>query len=288
MHLLEAEELSVAELAAITHLAQPRVSTHLARLKEAGLVCDRRAGVSVYYRATSGEPSSPAHALWRTLAAQTDDPLLQQDLDHIDRVLAERSKERNWADSVAGDMERHYSPGRTWETTARALMRLLDLGDVLDIAAGDGVTAELLAAQSRSMVCVDSSDKVIEAGQQRTREIDNVSYHKADMHALPLDDASFDTVLMLHALTYSREPARAVAEAARVLRPGGMLLLATLERHSHEQIVANYDHLNHGFTAGELSSMAQQAGLQSVRVKQATRESRPPHFTVLTLTACKH
>jgi ubiquinone/menaquinone biosynthesis C-methylase UbiE/DNA-binding transcriptional ArsR family regulator len=287
MHLLEAEELSVAELAAITNLAQPRVSTHLARLKEAGLVCDRRAGVSVYYRATRGDAASATHALWRTLAAQADDPLLQQDQHHVATVLAERSKERNWADSVAGDMERHYSPGRTWETTARALMRLLDLGDVLDIAAGDGVTAELLAAQARSMVCVDSSDKIILAGQQRTECMANVTYRKADMHALPLDDAAFDTVLMLHALTYSAQPAQAIAEAARVLRPGGMLLLATLEQHSHEQIVATYDHLTHGFSSEQLRHMAEQAGLQDIKVQLATREARPPHFTVLTMTACK-
>ncbi len=288
MHLLEAEELSVAELAAITHLAQPRVSTHLAKLREAGLVCDRRAGVSVYYRATKGDGASPAHALWRTLAAQADDPLLQQDHLRIASVLAARCKARNWADSVAGDMERHYSPGRTWETTARALMRLLDLGDVLDIAAGDGVTAELLAPQARSMVCVDSSDKVIQAGQQRTRHISNVSYRKANMHALPLADASFDTVLMLHALTYASDPATAMLEAARVLRPGGMLLLATLAQHCHEQIVANFDHLNLGFSEAQLSALARQAGLHQINVQQATRESRPPHFTVLTMTACKH
>ena len=111
----------MAELAAITQLAQPRVSTHLARLKEARLVNDRRDGVSVFYRLVS-EPEDQALAdLWQVLKEQTLDPLAEQDLERIPQVLAARSGDGNWADAVAGDMERHYSPGRTWEATGRAL-----------------------------------------------------------------------------------------------------------------------------------------------------------------------
>ena len=139
--LLDREELSVAELAAITQLAQPRVSTHLARLKEAGLVSDRRDGVFVYYRIARNASDPALDALWRLLRGSTQDPLVQQDMDRVQQVLSHRSGEGTWADSVAGDMERHYSPGRTWEATARALARLLKLGDVLDemFAASPGV-----------------------------------------------------------------------------------------------------------------------------------------------------
>ncbi len=287
LHLLEHEELSVAELAAITHLAQPRVSTHLARLKEAGLVTDRRAGVSVYYRATEAQADSPAHALWQTLARQADDPLLLQDRDRISKVLQARASSHNWADAVAGDMERHYSPGRTWEATARSLVRLLELGEVLDIASGDGVTAELLAPQARRMVCVDISDKVVAAGNQRTTELTNIEFRQGDMHQLPLDDGEFDTVLMLHALPYSDQPARAFREAARVLRSGGRLLAATLKKHSHANMVAPYSHANLGFTQTELRKLAKQAGLAETQIMQAASERRPPHFSVLSLLAIK-
>jgi len=129
--LLEGEELTVAELSAITRLAQPRVSTHLARLKEAGLVRDRRAGVSAYYRFDEAQLDAAQRALWHALKSGSDDPLLRQDAERVAGVLASRAAEQNWADTVAGDMERHYSPGRTWEALARSALPLLEPGDVL-------------------------------------------------------------------------------------------------------------------------------------------------------------
>ena len=146
--LLEQEEFSVAELAAITQLAQPRVSTHLAKLREAHLVSDRRDGVSVYYRTPTKFSDAAVKAFWLTIREHTHDPLLEQDQQRISQVLAARARDHSWADSVAGDMERHYSPGRTWEATARGLVHLLDLGDVLDVASGDGVLAELWRPKS--------------------------------------------------------------------------------------------------------------------------------------------
>ncbi|HMT38945.1 MAG TPA: metalloregulator ArsR/SmtB family transcription factor, partial [Thermomonas sp.] len=137
--LLAREELTVAELSAITQLAQPRVSTHLAKLKEAGLVRDRRAGVSAYYRYEEDALDPAQRALWASISAGSDDPLLRQDAERVPGVLAMRAADQNWADSVAGDMERHYSPGRTWEALARSALPLLEPGDVLDIASGDGV-----------------------------------------------------------------------------------------------------------------------------------------------------
>ena len=111
--LLDREELSVAELSAITQLAQPRVSTHLAKLKEAGLVNDRRQGVSVYYRMAGRIEDSSLDAMWEVLRRNTEDPLIRQDLERVPQVLHAREGGGSWADSVAGDMERHYSPGRT-------------------------------------------------------------------------------------------------------------------------------------------------------------------------------
>src|SRR3546814_6440252 len=118
LSLLEGEELTVAELAAITQLAQPRVSTHLARLKEAGLVRDRRSGVSAYYRFDEATLDPAQRSLWQALSAGSDDPLLRQDAMRVAGVLAMRAADQNWADSVAGDMERHYSPGRSEEHTS--------------------------------------------------------------------------------------------------------------------------------------------------------------------------
>ena len=284
--LLEREELTVAELAAVLHLAQPRVSTHLAKLKEAELVRDRRAGVSAYYRANS-EGDERQHALIRSLRESIDDALLREDAARVPGVLAQRAREQGWADTVAGDMERHYSPGRTWETLARTLLQLLETGDVLDIASGDGVLAELLAPHAHSIVCVDSSERVVTAARERLKSFRNVEVIEGDMHALDLGRRRFDLVLMMHALTYSEHPAKAVAEAARVLKSGGRLLAATLAKHAHRAAVAPFDHRNLGFRRDELTGFARRAGLEVLHCAKVAREARPPHFEVLSLLAKK-
>ncbi|WP_130620422.1 ArsR/SmtB family transcription factor [Dyella amyloliquefaciens] len=284
--LLEREELTVAELAAVLHLAQPRVSTHLAKLKEAELVRDRRAGVSAYYRA-NGDTDEHQYALLKSLRESIDDALLREDAARLPGVLAQRAREEGWADTVAGDMERHYSPGRTWETLARSLLQLLETGDVLDIASGDGITAELLAPHARSIVCVDSSDRVVEAASQRLKPFANVEVRLGDMHALDLGERRFDLVLMLHALTYAEHPAKAVAEASRLLRNGGRLLAVTLGKHDHRAVVEPFDHRNLGFSASELDGFATSAGLEVLSCNRISRERKAPHFEVMSLLARK-
>jgi SAM-dependent methyltransferase len=285
--LLAREELTVAELSAITQLAQPRVSTHLAKLKEAGLVRDRRAGVSAYYRFDEDNLDTVQRELWRSLRDGSDDPLLRQDAERVAGVLANRAADQNWADSVAGDMERHYTPGRTWEALARTALPLLETGDVLDIASGDGVLAELLSPHAKRYVCVDTSTRVVAAAGERLRRFPNVEVREGDMHALPFKDGSFDLVVLMHALTYAAKPAQAVAEAARVLRRGGRLLLSSLGKHEHKSVVEAYGHVNLGFSEKELRKFAEKAGLEIANAETVTRERRPPHFEVLSLTATK-
>ena len=285
--LLEQEELTVAELSAITRLAQPRVSTHLAKLKEAGLVRDRRAGVSAYYRFDEGAIDPAQRSLWQALSNGSDDPLLRQDAERVAGVLAMRAADQNWADSVAGDMERHYSPGRTWEALARSALPLLESGDVLDIASGDGVLAELLAPHAQRYICIDTSARVVAAASERLRRLANVEVREGDMHALPFPERSFDLVVLMHALTYSARPAEAVAEGARVLRPGGRLLLCSLAKHEHRSAVEAYGHVNLGFSVKELRKFAEKAGLAVSSLETVTREKRPPHFEVISLIATK-
>lgn len=285
--LLQDEELTVAELSAITQLAQPRVSTHLARLKEAGLVRDRRSGVSAYYRFDDAALDPAQRALWQSISTGSDDPLLRQDAERVPGVLATRAADQNWADSVAGDMERHYSPGRTWEALARTALPLLAPGDVLDIASGDGVLAELLAPHARRYACLDANARVVAAASERLRRFANVEVHAGDMHALPFPAASFDLVVLMHALTYADKPAQAVAEAARVLRPGGRLLLSSLARHEHRGVVEAYGHRNLGFSEKELRRFAEKAGLGVASCDTVTRERRPPHFEVISLLGSK-
>lgn len=283
--LLEREELTVAELAAITRLAQPRVSTHLARLKEAGLVRDRRAGVSSYYRFAEKEMDKAQRALWKALSDGADDPLLRDDAARLPEVLTARAGLQNWADAVAGDMERHYSPGRTWEALARAALQLLEPGDVLDVGAGTGVLAELLAPRARRYVCVDVDARAIAVARERLESSPNTEVLHGDMHTLAFPDASFDLVLLMHTLTYADNPANALAESARVLRPGGQLLATTLNQHQHREAIDTYGHANLGFKPASLVKLTRKAGLEVVSCEVITREKRPPHYEVVSLLA---
>jgi ArsR family transcriptional regulator len=283
--LLDAHELTVAELTQITRLAQSRVSTHLARLQRAGLVRQRRAGSAAYYSATATARDSAAGNLWGLLRSQLADAQARVDRERAAEVVRERRRTQTWAESVAGRMERQYSPGRTWEATARALIGLLHLGDVLDIACGDGVLAELFAAHARSITGVDISATLIAAARARLKGEAQVKLLEGDMHALPLASGTFDHVFLMHALAYTKRPQDVLNEAARLLRPGGRLIVAALHAHQHKATMQSYDHVNLGILPATLRKLLEQAGLQVEMCRVTSREDRPPYFEVITALA---
>lgn len=285
MVLLEHEELSVAELTQITGLTQSRISTHLGRLRKAELVHDRRTGANSYYSLSRGDLSPTVLELWSALLNHLDDAQVAQDLERARELVTARQQQSSWAESVAGRMETQYSPGRTWEATARALIQLLPLGDVLDLASGDGVLAELLVDRAESVTCVDINETVVAAGRKRLKKHAKVRFELGDMHALSFPDKSFDEVFLMQALTYTQRPQAVLKEIARVLRPGGQLVATTLKQHNHAATVQAYDHVNQGFTVKSLRALCTKAGLAVVRCEVTSREQRPPFFEVITLLA---
>jgi len=285
--LLERQPLSVAELTEITGLAQSRVSTHLSRLVRAGLVVAQRGAGGAAGQYSAGEQSSDAGELWQLMRDRIDDTQAQLDRERAEEVVRARRSDLTWAETVAGRMERHYSPGRTWEATAHALIGLLQLGDVLDLASGDGVLAELLGEHARSVTCVDISAKVLAAAHTRLRGQHHIQLCRADMHALPLAAARYDQVFVMHALAFSREPAKVLAECARVLRPGGQIIVATLNAHRYEAAMQAYDHVNLGMTPTILQTQLRRSGLAVDRCHVTSREQRPPYFEVITALAHK-
>jgi SAM-dependent methyltransferase len=280
--LLARGELTVAELTQITELSQSRVSTHLGRLKDAGLLRDRKLGASTFYALSENAMPAPARKLWELVRAEVADGVLEADRKRAEALEKARNGANSWPDSIAGEMERHYSPGRTWEAAARGLLGLVRLGDVLDLGSGDGAIAELLAPRAKSVTCVDRSPHMIEAARRRLSSQDNVRFEQADMHALPFADGSFDEVLLLNTLTYSDTPARAIAEGARVLRGGGRLALVTLASHAQEPITAAYGHVQPGFSPAKLRRWLEAAGLDVDSCQVTSRERRKPYFEVLT------
>lgn len=283
--LLEREELTVAELTSILELAQSRVSTHLGHLKQAGLVRDRKSGVASFYTIT--QLTEPARSLWQLVRGDARDATLSRDGQRLEALRRARREATKWPDTVAGEMERHYSPGRTWETTARGLVGLLRLGDTLDIGSGDGAIGQLIVERARSLTCLDNSDHMVEAARLRLAGHDNARVCCADMHQLPFDDESFDDILIFNALTYSEEPGRVLAEAERVLRPGGRVSVMCLHAHEHSDIVARYDHVNHGFSEAELHQLHTSVGLTVLSLGVCSRERRKPYFEVLGAVSTK-
>jgi ubiquinone/menaquinone biosynthesis C-methylase UbiE/DNA-binding transcriptional ArsR family regulator len=292
--LLTEAELSVAEICRVTELAQSRVSGHLARLRDGGLLSARARGASNLYRVDDEQLSPEGRALLAVFSERLRDSVLDGDRRRLAEALAARTGGETWPESIAGEMERHYSPGRTWEALGNALFGLLSLGDVLDVGCGDGHLAALLEGRCARYVGIDVSPKVIEAAARRvlgsaegSAVAQQVRFEVGDMHALPLADASVDVALLLHVLGYSNEPSLPLREAARVLRPGGRVVVATLLEHPHAELTARYGHVNAGLQPIALQRLLERAGMTPQFCEITSRERRAPHFQVLTAIATK-
>jgi ArsR family transcriptional regulator len=276
--LLAARELCVTDLVRVTGISQPRVSTHLGRLREAGLVRDRRKGPQAYYRLDPDNLPGAARVLLDE-AVRSTDPTLDGDRARLGDLEAER---RNGAAGLAGDeLERFYSPGRSWQSLALGLAAHLQLGDVLDAGSGDGAAASVIAPYCRSLTCIDLSPRLVAATRERLTSMPHAGAQVADVHALPFAAASFDAILLFHTLTYAAHPARALAECARVLRPGGRLVLLCLDRHRQQEVTAKYGERHPGFAPATVRRLLTAAGLDVHTAEVVCRESRKPHLQVV-------
>src|SRR5882672_4142921 len=282
--LLRQRELCVNDIVRVTGVAQSRVSTHLGRLREAGFVRDRRQGSQSFYALVNENLPSLARALLED-AAKSADPTLEGDQRRLSELEAERRG--GWPGSAVDEIERDYSPGRTWHSLAVGLSGLLKLGDVLDAGSGDGAAASSLAPYCRSLTCIDTNPRMIEAARERLARQPHARAQVADLHELPFADASFDAVLMFHTLTYAERPARALAECARVLRPEGRLVLLCLNKHQQMDVTARYGERHPGFSPAAVRGLLSRAGLTVLTAEVACREVKKPHLEVVLAVADK-
>jgi ArsR family transcriptional regulator len=285
--LLAKEELTVAELTAVTRLGQSRVSTHLGRLREAGVLRDRREGPSTFYSLNDAAMPADVRRLWEAVAAEMDDAVLAQDRERCEKVLRARAKGAVWTEAVAGEMDRHYSPGRTWESLAHGVLALARFGDVLDVGCGDGAVAQLVAPRAKSVTCVDKSERMVDAAKKRLKRGKNATCSIGDAEALALPDASFDQVLLFNVLACVEAPARVAREALRVLRPGGDVAVIALAAHDHAALTAEYGHVNAGVSPASLRRLLEGAGFEVSFCAVTSREKRLPHLDVVTASARK-
>ena len=145
----------------------------------------------------------------------------------------------------------------------------------------------MLAPRARSITCLDRSQRMIEAARGRLAALPNVHFALGDMHELPFDDGRFDQAMLLNSLTYAEVPARAIGEAARILRPGGTLAVITLNAHEHAAVTRAYGHLHAGFRPPQLAQLLAHAGVEVAHCAVTSRERRKPYFEVVSATARK-
>ena len=286
--LLKAEELSVAELQEILVMGQSTISTHLSQLKQAGLVEDRRIGKNSLYRLTTGNGNDVLADL--LARAQKEIPEAAHDRATARRVIKKRQdKMRAFFDSVAGRLGKDYVPGKSWKSLAEALLRLMPPMAVADIGAGDGSFSLLLAQNAKNVVAVDSSAKMIEFArdQARRHHVKNVDYRLGDMEELPIEDKSVDLVFFSQSLHHAIHPDRAVCEGARILRPGGRIVVLDLAKHRFEEAREMYADEWLGFSEAELESMLHRAGFAKIQTSVVQKEPEPPHFQTMLAVAHK-
>ncbi len=282
--LLRERELSVGELVRVTGISQSRVSTHLARLRDGGFVRDRRDGQHTFYALSVDTIPKTARALLDD-ATTSSDPTLDGDRRRLAKL--DDDARGHLPDALAGQMDRHYSPGRTWQSLTVGLAALLRLGDVLDVGCADGAAASFIAEGCKSLTCIDTSPRMIEAAKARFAKKAHVKAELADVHELPFRASSFDAILVFHTLTYAEHPQKALEECARVLRPAGRLVLLSLDEHEHRDVTAPYGERHPGFSPRALRSMLGRAGLVTSSCGVACREAKKPHFAVVLAVAEK-
>lgn len=285
--LLAAEELSVAELQDILGMGQSRISTHLAQMKQAGLLEDRREGKSIYYRLRPRR-GAQAESFTRLRAvledAATEIPEAEDDAQALALVIRRRQdKVRAYFDDLAGKFGRHYVPGRSWRGLAETLLALMPPLVIADLGAGEGTFSQLLARRAKKVIAIDNSEKMVEYGTELARKhgVTNLEYRLGDIEDIPIRSGTVDLAFFSQALHHAQHPERAVAEAYRILKPGGRIVVLDLLRHNYPEAKELYADVWLGFTEAEVHRFLTDAGFRHVETSIVHREEASPHFQTL-------
>ncbi|HAF03941.1 MAG TPA: transcriptional regulator [Spartobacteria bacterium] len=290
--LLEQEELSVAELQDILGMGQSRISSHLAQLRRAGVVENRRAGKNVYYGATESGGRNGARAriqeVLRSLAREI--PETTRDRTALKLTLRKRQdRAREYFDELAGKFGRSYVPGRSWRALAHTLITLLPPFTVADLGAGEGTLSQLLARRAHKVIAIDNSPKMVEFGSSLARKhgFKNLEYRLGDIEDPPIAKNSVDLAILSQALHHAIKPERAIESAHRVLKKNGRIVVLDLLSHRFEKARELYADHWLGFSEVRLHEFLEDAGFKQIEVSIVSREKQSPHFQTVFATGVK-
>jgi ArsR family transcriptional regulator len=292
LRVLAQDRFNVGELTGVLGLAQSGVSRHLGLLKDAGLVAEDRDGAYTYYTLAPMLRDNGLGPLWPLLEShfetQRQSPAVRADDARLQEVL--RVRRENFDQHAGPDTRdgRQLVPGRSWAAWARALAHLLPPLDVVDIGCGEGYLTIEVARWARGVIAVDRSASVLArakalAGRRRAA---NVTFKRGELEQLPLDDASIDVALLCQALHHAEEPAAAMKEAVRVLRPGGKVLVLDLRAHDEGWVREKLGDCHLGFADEHLETLLRDAGLSDIKLTVGSRRAGDP-FTVLVASGSK-
>ena len=286
--LLDRHELSVSELCGIMQLPQSTVSRHLKALADAGWVAARAEGTSNVYTMTRDELDAAARRLWMLVREQVGStPAAAQDERRLRTALAERrTRSQEFFSSSAGQWDRLRDELFGDRFHLAALGGLADSSwTVGDLGCGGGQVSAALAPFVARVIAVDASAAMLQAAKRRLQDADNVELRRGELEALPIDDARLDAATMMLVLHHVPEPQRALAEAARVLKPGGRALVVDMQPHDRESYRQQMGHVWLGFGDDQLRRMFGAAGLEEVRIVALPPDARAKGPALFVATA---
>ena len=288
--LLLREELSVAELQEILGMAQSRISSQLALLRQADVVIDRRDGKKAFYSlrpALDVKTLALLHAACDSVSAL---PELVEDRANLDRILKKRrDHQEQYFNLIAGKLGKNYCPGRSWEAIGHLALRLTPHIVIADLGAGEGLLSQLLARRADKVWCIDNSPRMVEVGTELADKngLANLTYKLGDIENVPLGDKSVDLAILSQALHHAQHPEAAVKEAHRILKPGGQILILDLKEHTFEKAHELYADVWLGFKESALHGFLKKSGFQQVEVATVAREENEPWFETLLASGVK-
>jgi ArsR family transcriptional regulator len=274
LNLLRAMELSVGELAQVLGQSQPRVSRHVRILIESGLAERRKEGSWVFLSLCGRDRVEPLfQALDRWAAKDGEDPWALADAARLAAVRADRAAaaERYFA-ARATDWDRIRSLHVAETEVEAAIARALDaksIGRLVDVGTGTGRMLELFAGRAEYALGVDRSPEMLRLARVKLAQAGlGAELRQGDMYALPLPAGAADTVIIHQVLHYAQQPSAAVAEAARLLAPGGRLLIVDFAPHEREELRVSDAHLRLGFADETMLGYLEAAGLDGEVVER--------------------
>jgi ArsR family transcriptional regulator len=257
-------ELNVKDLTQILGQSQPRISRHLKLLAEADIVERVREGSWAYFR-VSDTPSAAGLARGLIAAIDETDPLIQRDRVRAEALKRERAEAAQaFFREHAAEWDRIRSLHVAEDEVEAAIRTALGSGPfdlLVDLGTGTGRMLELLADRYRRGVGIDASQAMLGYARARLDRLRQAQVRHGDIYHLGLDDHVADAIVMHQVLHYLSDPARAIREAARVLAPGGRLVVVDFAPHELEFLRDSFAHVRLGFPTAQVQAWLQEAGL---------------------------